>query len=116
LERDLLWNSFKEMMEESEYSYLHGDYKKAFLQRLNAKEFITRNTNIKDGEAKFRIFIKSIETPNRKYDLIQDYLTKIDDIKKEELCKGLENLSKYKFESRNYKGAIRALRRSEKYY
>jgi len=41
---------------------------------------------------------------------------KIDEIKKNQIVKMLEHKSKEKLKSRDYKGAIKALRRAEKYF
>ena len=50
-----------------------------------------------------------------KFDLIFDHKLKIDEIKRNEIVKMLKNKSKEKLKNLNYKGAIKALRRAEKY-
>ena len=51
-----------------------------------------------------------------KFDLIFDHKLKIDEIKRNEIVKMLEQKSKEKLESLDYKGAIKAFRRAEKYF
>ena len=50
-----------------------------------------------------------------KFDLIFDHKLKIDEIKRNEIVKMLERKSKEKFKNLDYRGAIKALRRAEKY-
>ncbi len=115
-EEALIFKSFKEMMELSELSYKRGDYKKSFLERLKAKEFIIGDLDDEVIIDKFKLLYKSLNFHNSKYNLINDYLLKINEKKKLALSKYLENQSISKFKSGDYKGAIRSLRRSEKYY
>ena len=51
-----------------------------------------------------------------KSDLIFDHKLKIDEIKRNEIVKMLEEKSKEKLKSLDYKGAIKAFRRAEKYF
>ena len=51
-----------------------------------------------------------------KFDLIFDHKLKIDETKRNEIVKMLEQKSKEKLKSLDYKGAIKAFRRSEKYF
>ena len=50
-----------------------------------------------------------------KLDLIFEHKLKIDEIKRNEIAKMLEQKSKEKLKSLDYKGAIKAFRRAEKY-
>ena len=50
-----------------------------------------------------------------KFDLIFDHKLKIDEIKKNQIVLMLENKSKEKFKNHDFKGAIKAYRRAEKY-
>lgn len=58
--------------------------------------------------------ISSIEKP--KYDLIEDYKKVINDKRKQEVINSLEKISDSKYKIADYKGSIKAIRRSEKYY
>ncbi|MBW3042380.1 hypothetical protein [Prochlorococcus marinus] len=70
----------------------------------------------KDLELKYRILIKVSRIEKNKYDLISDYKKVISDKKKEEVIKKLESLSELKYKAGDFKAAIRAIRRAEKYY
>ena len=50
-----------------------------------------------------------------KFDLIFDHKRKIDEIKRIKIAKMLEQKSKEKLKNHDYKGAIKALRRADKY-
>ena len=50
-----------------------------------------------------------------KFDLINDHKLRIDESKKNQIVKFLEQKSDEKYNKGDFKGAIRALRRSEKY-
>ena len=50
-----------------------------------------------------------------KFDLIFDHKMKIDEIKRNEIVKMLEHKSEEKLKNHDYKGAIKALRRADKY-
>ena len=50
-----------------------------------------------------------------KFDLIYDHKLRIDELKKNEIIELLEKKSEAKYKKGDYKGAIKALRRSEKY-
>ena len=51
-----------------------------------------------------------------KFDLIFDHKLKIDEIKRNQIVKMLEQKSKKKLKILDYKGAIKAFRRAEKYF
>jgi len=51
-----------------------------------------------------------------KFDLIFDHKLKIDETKRNEIVKMLEQKSKEKLKSLDYKGAVKAFRRAEKYF
>ena len=116
IEEDNIINSFREMIVKSESSYKSKKYKRSFLERVEAKEFIINNSTQIEGDKRFRLLIKSLRIGYSKYNLINDYITKIDLNKKHQLCKQLESMSRSKFMISDFKGAIRALRRSENYY
>ena len=51
-----------------------------------------------------------------KFDLIFDHKLKIDEIKRNQIVKMLEQKSKQKLKRLDYKGAVKAYRRAEKYF
>ena len=63
---------------------------------------------------KFKKELSQIYTS--KFDLIHDHKLRISEFKKSEIVKLLEKKSEEKFKKGDYKGAIKALRRSEKYF
>ena len=69
-----------------------------------------------DLEPKYNALIKVSKIERSRYDLISDYKKLISNKKKEELIQKLELLSDLKYKSGDYKGSIKAIRRSEKYY
>ena len=69
-----------------------------------------------DLEPKYYALIKGSKIRKSKYDLIEDYKKVISVKRKEELINKLEAISKSKYKIGDYKGSIKAIRRSEKYY
>ena len=69
-----------------------------------------------DLGSNYNTLIKGSKIRRSKYDLISDYKKVISDKRKEEVIKKLELLSDSKYKIGDYKGSIKAIRRSEKYY
>ena len=69
-----------------------------------------------DLEPKYNALIKGSEIRKSKYDLIADYKKVISEKRKEEVINKLEVISESKYKIGDYKGSIKAIRRSEKYY
>jgi len=65
---------------------------------------------------KYNALIKGSKIRKSKYDLIADYKKVISKERKEEVIKKLEFISELKYNNGDYKGSIKAIRRSEKYY
>ena len=110
------WAEVITLIKSSESKYKSGDFKGAIDDKRKIKQFKKENTNIIDLEKKFKLLIKELKVRNSKYDLIEDYKLRINELKKSEIIKSLEKTSEKKFKSGDYKGAINAIRRSEKYY
>ena len=103
-------DSVKSLIESSELKYKSGDYKGSINDRRKAKKLIGSND-------RFQLLIREFKSKyESKYDLIEDYKRRINDSKKIEIIIKLETISEYKFNSEDYKGSIRAIRRAEKYY
>ena len=117
--------------------YKNGDYKGAIedkIKAINIKKLETdknqEHNNIKinyrnillstfikkDLESKYFALIQVAKIQKSKYDLIADYKKVISKKKKEEIVKKLELISESKYQSGDYKGSIKAIRRAEKYY
>ena len=104
------------LIDSSESKYKSGDYKVSILKRRAAKKLVLEQSNRIQSELEFRTFIKKSKAYKSKYNLIEDYKTKIDENRKLGLIKELEKISESKYKSGDFKGAIIALRRSEKFY
>ena len=98
----------------SEKKFKLGNFKGAIDDKMKA------NAILKSKSCDAKIIEKYREELSRlyasKFDLIFDHKLKIDEIKKNEIVKMLEQKSKEKLKSLDYKGAIKAFRRAEKYF
>ena len=63
----------------------------------------------------YRILKLKINIYNSKFDLINDHKKKINKVKRNQIINLLEKKSKDKYNSGDFKGSIKALRRAEKY-
>ena len=112
---DEIWDNIRKLIELSEFKYQKKDFKGAIDDKREARKLMTSLVTVKKEE-KFIDLIKSYFTGKSKYDLISDYKLRIDSIKKAEIIKQLVTLSETKYNLGDYEGAIKALRRAEKYY
>ena len=97
----------------SDQKYKEGDFKGSFEDKLEVKSLLESNLcdkNIKDVLKK-----ELTRLYNSKFDLIYDHKKRIDDQKRYKIIKFLENKSNEKYKIGDFKAAIKALRRSEKY-
>ena len=98
----------------SEKKFKIGNFKGAIEDKMKVNAILkSKSCNGKIIE-KYREELSSLY--NSKFDLIFDHKLKIDAIKVNELIKMLKNKSKEKLKNLDYKGAIKALRRAEKYF
>ena len=97
----------------SEKKFKLGNFKGALEDKMKA------NTILKSKSCDQKIIEKFREELSRlyysKFDLIFDHKLKIDEIKRNKIVSMLEHKSKEKLKILDYKGAIKALRRAEKY-
>tara|TARA_Y100001968_G_scaffold177435_1_gene162552 strand:+ start:1136 stop:1495 length:360 start_codon:yes stop_codon:yes gene_type:complete len=112
---DEIWDNIKKLIELSEFKYQKKDFKGAIDAKREARKLMSSLIIVKKEE-KFIDLVKNSFTGSSKYDLISDYKKRIDSIKKTEIIKQLVNLSEYKYNLGDYEGAIKAMRRAEKYY
>ena len=97
----------------SDQKYKVGDFKGSFEDKLKVRSLLESDLcdkNIKDILKK-----ELLRLYNSKFDLIYDHKKRIDDEKRFKIINSLENKSKEKYSTGDFKGAIKALRRSEKY-
>ena len=97
----------------SDDKYKNGDFKGSIEDKLEVKSILKSysfDENIKDILKKELIRLYS-----SKFDLIYDHKKRIDDLKRNKIINSLENKSNEKYRRGDFEGAIKALRRSEKY-
>tara|TARA_Y100000589_G_C27158385_1_gene631757 strand:- start:895 stop:1245 length:351 start_codon:yes stop_codon:yes gene_type:complete len=97
----------------SEYKYKNGDFEGSLLDRMEAKYILESNTCDNEIRDKFKQELSKIFLS--RFDLINDHKKRINEFKRQQIINLLEQKSHEKFQKRDFKGAIRALRRSEKY-
>ena len=97
----------------SEKKFKRGNFKGAIEDKIKANAILKSNSCDETIIGKYRGELSSLYSS--KFDLIFDHKLKIDEIKRNEIVKMLEHKSKEKLKNLDYKGAIKALRRAEKY-
>ena len=118
--------------------YKIGDFERAIIDKRNAriirsfelgnisyvensmfidyKNILLEKYSIESIKSKYNFLIKISKFEKSKYDLINDYKKLINIKRKNDLINKLELLSELKFERRDFKGSIKAIRRAEKFY
>ena len=111
---ELILGNIIKLTRSSEKKFKLGNFKGAIDDKMKA------NSILKSKSCDEKIIEKYREELSRlyssKFDLIFDHKLKIDEIKRNEIVKMLEQKSKEKLKSLDYKGAIKAFRRAEKYF
>ncbi len=97
----------------SEKKFRQGDFKGAIDDKMKANEILNSKSCDEKIIEKYREELSSLYSS--RFDLIFDHKLKIDEIKKNQIVKLLEDKSKEKLKNLDYRGAIKALRRAEKY-
>ena len=98
----------------SENKFKLGNFKGAIDDKMKANAILKSKSCDEKIIEKYRKELSSLYSS--KFDLIFDHKIKIDEIKINEIVKMLENKSNEELKNLNYKGAIKALRRAEKYF
>ena len=98
----------------SEKKFKLGNFKGAIDDKMKANEILKSKSCDEKIIEKYREELSSLYSS--KFDLIFDHRLKIDEIKKNEIVKMLEQKSKERLKNLDYKGAIKAFRRAEKYF
>tara|TARA_Y100000589_G_scaffold135489_1_gene129667 strand:- start:2019 stop:2369 length:351 start_codon:yes stop_codon:yes gene_type:complete len=109
----LIFDEAINLNKSSEIKYKSGNFRGAFEDKSKAKSIIKKIINSKEIKDKFKDELSILY--NSKFDLIYDHKRKINEFKRAEIIKLLEDKSKKKLQEGDFKGAIKALRRSEKY-
>ena len=97
----------------SERKFKQGNFKGAIDDKMKAHLILKSRTCNEKIIAKFLKELSRLYSS--KFDLIFDHKLKIDEIKRRKIVKIFEDKSKKKLKTLDYKGAIKALRRAEKY-
>ena len=97
----------------SENKFKQGNFKGALEDKIKANAILKSKSCNEKMTQKYRKELSSLYSA--KFDLIFDHKMKIDEIKINEIVKMLEHKSEEKLKNLDYRGAIKALRRAEKY-
>ena len=97
----------------SEKKFKIGNFKGAIDDKMKANAILKSKSCDEKIIEKYREELSSLYSS--KFDLIFDHKLKIDEIKINEIVKMLEKKSEEKLKNLDYRGAIKALRRAEKY-
>jgi len=97
----------------SEKKFKLGNFKGALEDKMKANAILKSKSCDEKIIDKYRKELSSLYS--LKFDLIFDHKLKINEIKINEIVKMLESKSEEKLKNHDYRGAIKALRRAEKY-
>ena len=109
----ILGNIIK-LIKSSEKKFRIGNFKGAIDDKMKANAILKSKSCDEKIIEKYREELTNLYSS--KFDLIFDHKLKIDEIKRNEIVKMLKNKSKEKLKVHDYKGAIKAFRRAEKYF
>ena len=98
---------------ESEKKYRDGDYKSAIEEKRKIKEILNESPLDEELLEKYKEHLSLLYLS--KFDLIFDHKLRLDQSRKDKIIKFLVQKSEEKYEKGDFKAAIKALRRSEKY-
>ena len=98
----------------SENNFKRGNFKEALDEKMKANAILKSKSCNKKMIQKYRKELSSLYSS--KFDLIFDHKLKIDEIKINQIVKMLEIKSEEKLKNLDYRGAIKAFRRAEKYF
>ena len=102
-----------ELTRSSEEKFKRGNFKGAMEDKIKANSILKSKSCDEKIIEKFREELSRLYSS--KFDLIFDHKLKIDEIKINKIVNMLQHKSMEKLKILDYKGAIKALRRSEKY-
>ena len=110
---ELIFGNLVKLTRSSEKKFKLGNFKGALDDKMKANAILKSESCNEKIIEKYRKELSSLYSS--KFDLIFDHKLKIDVIKINEIVKSLERKSKEKLKNLDYRGAIKALRRAEKY-
>lgn len=97
----------------SELKFQRGNFKEAIEAKRKAKSILKSQNLDKEITDKFKEELANLYSS--KFDLIFDHKLRINELKKKEIVELLESKSEEKYQKGDYKGALKALRRADKY-
>jgi len=109
----LILGNIIKLIRSSEKKFKQGNFKGAIDDKMKVNAILKSKSCDEKIIEKYREELSSLYSS--KFDLIFDHKLKIDQIKINEIVKMLERKSKEKLKNLDYRGAIKALRRAEKY-
>ena len=110
---ELILGNIIKLTRSSEKKFKLGNFKGALEDKMKANAILKSKSCDEKIMEKYKKELSSLYSS--KFDLIFDHKLKIDEIKINEIVKLLEQKSKEKLKNLDYRGAIKALRRAEKY-
>ena len=110
----LILKNLTKLTKSSEKKFKQGNFKGALEDKMKANAILKSKSCDEIIIEKYREELSRLYSS--KFDLIFDHKLKIDEIKRNEIVKMLEQKSKEKLKSLDYKGAVKAFRRAEKYF
>ena len=110
---ELILGNIIKLSRSSEKKFKLGNFKGALEDKMKAKAILKSKSCDEKIMEKYKEELSSLYSS--KFDLIFDHKLKIDEIKINEIVKFLEHKSEEKLKNLDYRGAIKALRRAEKY-
>ena len=109
----LILENLIKLTRSSENKFKRGNFKGAIDDKMKANTILKSKSCDEKIIEKYREELSSLYSS--RFDLIFDHKLKIDEIKINEIVKMLKRKSEEKLKNLDYKGAIKALRRAEKY-
>ena len=110
---ELILENLIKLTRSSEKKFKRGNFKGALDDKIKVKAILKSKSCNKKIIQKYREELSSLY--DSRFDLIFDHKLKIDEIKINKIVKMLELKSEEKLKNLDYRGAIKALRRAEKY-
>ena len=101
------------LLKSSESKYKEKNFKGSLEDKLEIKSLISKVSSNKEIMDKYKKELSKLYSS--KFDLIKDHKMRIDDEKRMKIINLLEKKSQEKLLNCDYEGAVKALRRSEKY-
>ena len=109
----LILENLIQLTKSSEKKFKKGNFKGALDDKMKANAILKSKSCDEEIIEKYREELSSLYSS--KFDLIFDHKLKIDEVKRNQIIQMLERKSEEKLKNHDYRGAIKALRRAEKY-